>query len=210
MASEIDQMLARIRSKLFAFCQMLDVGERRSHEDLLMSGCLSPEELELVKEHELRLEVRCEPERTYLARIEFAHGGACQEQSSSLLGFTHRAQISRTDLAAWVHRSILEGRNPGIHIEIRNGVWVGVGGSDDEQNDTITILADEPLGDEIAQRFASRLNWRNMEPYQPDDGPWIYSAQIPRRELGVLTESVVFEVLGYPEDSIDVEWAEFV
>ena len=57
MASEFEKQIGKIRSKLFIYCSMLEVGERRGHEDILMSGCLSREELEFVKEWDMRLMV---------------------------------------------------------------------------------------------------------------------------------------------------------
>lgn len=210
MDPDFQQQVGVIRSKLFAYCALLDDGDERDHDALLMSGCLSQEDIEFIQANGIRLRVVRESANSYLAQVRDSSGGACFDVSGLNLP-DHRTSIALTELASTIHRIFLEGRNPYVVIEPRDGVRLLAGRFEENQDSILTILMSEALAPSENQSL-NRLVLEHAQDvpdtWRMDDGGWSCSARVDDRRVALLIDRIVSEVFADDRSAVTLEWSE--
>ncbi|MGB0579287.1 MAG: hypothetical protein ACPGVU_06260 [Limisphaerales bacterium] len=208
---EIDRRLNEISTILMSCCTSLEPGEGLSHEEVLASGWLADEDVEYLLTSGVTVEVARRVEGEPWVHFD-RPDGSCSFQVRSDDGLqTDTATLARKEFAAFVHRIILEGRNPTITVELTNGFTLLFGSFDEESNGVVIITGEKELSFTLRQDLLATMEGSSVDEVfdgvEDGVGHWNYSHRVPNRRQALCAEAIVFELFEM-EEPVEINWSE--
>jgi hypothetical protein len=207
---ELERRLDEIKNKLAAFSESLEPGDGLSHVEVIESGCLADDDVQFLIESGVKVEVARRAEGEPWVHIERPDGRTSTRVVGSEPPTPESAHLARKDFSAFIHRVILEGRNPTITVELSDGHTLVFGIFDGKPSGVMTIFGPNTLS--VARRlsFRAMMESRAREVFdgvQDGHGHWNYTYRVLNRQQAACAEEIVFELFEMTEP-VEVKWSE--
>jgi len=208
---ESERRLHEISTKLMPWCSTLEPGEGLSHEEVLESDWLDDEDVEYLIRTGVTVEVARRVEGEPWIHFDHPDGSCSSQVRADHPEESETATLTRKDFAAFVHRIILEGRNPAITVELTDAHTLLLGGFDGEPSGVMIIQSRNGLSAVRRLKFRALMEGcRASEVFDGErngEGDWSYTYRVMNRQQAVCAEEIVFELFEMVEP-VDITWSE--
>lgn len=206
-----ERRLHEISTKLMSWCSTLEPGEGLSHEEVLESDWLDDEDVEFLIRTGVKVEVARRVEGEPWIHFDHPDGSCSFQVRADHPTEPETAKLTRLEFASFVHRIILEGRNPVITVELADGFTLLIGSMDGETTGPLIILGKDQWSESRRLDFQSRMESRSageiFDGHRDGDGSWTYSHRVPDGLMAICAEEIVFDLFEM-EAPIAVNWCE--